>query len=344
MPSVRASFTEWSIYDARYSVSEVPGELLTHLHYCFLQAHPSQSDHSTLAQHCGYNLREYDSAVPVGTVECHDPHAFERNMRELALFRKTHPNVRTVAVVGGWILSWNLSSVLREESSRSVFVDSFVALVKRYAFDDIEICWEHPSAKGVPYGTHHPEDGTALALTLRELRRALPESAQTVISVSAYRPYLQGYVPALSSADVVCVMGYDFAGDWSEPGHHSPWNGSPRSVVRSIADVAAFQIPNGQICVGAPMYGRGWGAQTEAPFRVLASEKGERKYDPEAAAVMLQTEHTLWSYVDVEGMQSRCTDIVKEGLEGIRLWELSQDTRPFPTLVAVASVLSDGKT
>jgi chitinase len=56
----------------------------------------------------------------------------------LADAKKTYPNLKVIASIGGWSLSW-IFSKMEDPTMRANFVSSCIAFCKTYGYDGIDI-------------------------------------------------------------------------------------------------------------------------------------------------------------------------------------------------------------
>ncbi len=185
---------------ARYPVSSIPAERLTHLFYAF----------STIE----------DGRCTVGAEA-------PKNFAALAELKKAHPHLRTLISIGGWGAG-GFSDAALTEASRKRLVDSCMALFfDRHAgsFDGVDIDWEFPVSGGPKELAHRPQDRANLTRLAQAFRVALDahgrKERQPMLLTAAlaagrlqtdgpYDPAASYDLPALAKVfDFINLMSYD---------------------------------------------------------------------------------------------------------------------------------------
>jgi chitinase len=105
---VVAYYTEWSIYDRNYLVSNLPADKLTHVNYAFATVTPDGQ------------VGIYDSWAatdkPFGNDTWDTP--LRGNYHALQVLKQAHPHLQTIISIGGWTLSGRFSDVALTAQSR----------------------------------------------------------------------------------------------------------------------------------------------------------------------------------------------------------------------------------
>ncbi len=206
------------------------------------------------------------------------PEADGARIAQLQSLRARNPRLRILLSIGGGEWSSGFSDMALSEQSRRTFTKSAVELLKRYAFDGLDVDWEYPGIPG-PSTVYRPEDTRNFTLLLQELRAALDEqsrldgrsgSERYQLSIAAniteaYRSHVELSV-VQQYLDFVNVMGYDNVGPWTErSGHHAnlhpvdPSTVEPSLSVLSVAEgVEGYLkagVPPAKIVLGLAFYG-----------------------------------------------------------------------------------------
>lgn len=286
-----------------------------------------------------------------------------KDIEALNSLKKTNPELKVLASVGGWSWSKGFSDAALSPESRSKFAASCARFVIDYQLDGIDLDWEYPNQTGAG-NTFRPEDVHNFTLMLKAVREALDQQATgnsgthylLTIATGADQDYvkntelgeLQQYV------DFINIMTYDFYnGLHKTTGHHSNLNHSatPELDKNSIADAVDLHlkagVPAHKINLGIPFYGRIWegvkSAERNGLFQetetvgsgidfVIFAEKIDkdgftRYWDDAAKAPYLWNpeKKTFISYEDEESIRLKMEYLKQKGLGGVMFWEYSAD-------------------
>lgn len=260
-----AYFIEWGVYSRDYVPADIPANQLNTIYYAFIS--PDDLDNDGLFECVFYDsqaaLDEPISRLVPGTDE---PASENLGMiNQLAVLKRTHPNLRVMMSVGGAGDSDNFPRIASNEGQRKHFAKSCIDLMGASHFDGIDIDWEFPEAAD-------RDDFTDLLQTFRdELDRfGADTGAQYPLSIAA--PIYEDYLDAIDIPNIAPIvswanlMAYDFYGGWeSSTGHGAPlcptaqdphgpnYNGS--AGVRLWIDGG---MPPSKINLGLPYYGTGF--------------------------------------------------------------------------------------
>src|SRR5688572_8864069 len=133
---------------ARYPVSNIPADTITHLFYAFARIEDGRC-----------------------VIEKDAPARFA----ELAALKKQHPELRTIISIGGWEAG-GFSDAALTDDSRKRFVSSCVAMffdTHRGSFDGVDIDWEFPVYGGPKEIAARPQDRENMTRLAQEFRRQL---------------------------------------------------------------------------------------------------------------------------------------------------------------------------
>jgi len=271
-------YGEWSIYNRTFNVSQIRGNLATHVMYAFLLANPSQADYNLMAANTQFVPVPYSASTPEGTVVLYDAYADTQyngtgNFGALQQLKLTYPGLKVILSIGGWTLSWNFSKVFADATMRQTFVTSAVAMVMQYGFDGIDIDWEFPGKQGIGWNYVDPvNDGPNLTLMLQQLRAEMNTQSpnkylELSCAIGCDPAVIPQYKNAVQYLDHASLMTYDYMGDFSEGGHMSPLYPNPLDAVNtpvgfstdeSVKNALLAGFPANKITIGTPFYGRGW--------------------------------------------------------------------------------------
>ncbi len=212
-------------------------------------------------------------------------------------------------------------------------------------FDGFDIDWEYPQGA----------DAENFRALLEEFRRQMG-AARPGLRLSIAVPHSPHMMTGVDMAaisrlvDEVGVMNYDYTGPWSKiTGFIAPLFADPAdphhpsSVKRNIADYKAAGAPAEKLLMGMPFYGYSWtGVESgnNGLFQAGRSVHGDQPYryirtlmasspiyrDPRSRAPWLYDGQNFWTYEDAVSVHYKVSYAADEGLGGVMIWELSQDT------------------
>lgn len=371
-------FTEWSVYQRGYHVSNIPADKLTHLIYAFARIVDGE---------CALfdSYAATDKAYPG---DRWDAGALRGSFRRLELLKKKHPHLKTLIAVGGWTQSGPFSDVALTRESREKFAKSCARFVTKYGFDGVDIDWEYPVGGGLDTNKYRKEDRRNYTLLLAELRKQLDAQGKT-----DRKPYLLTIAAPAAPAtyanleldrihaqlDWLNLMTYDFHGGWSPLTHFNaplyPAKDDPgkdetvRDRFNADSAVKGYLkagVPADKVVLGVPFYGRGWAGVPDAnrglyqkPGRGLPKGTWEagvfdykdlvknyvgkyqrhRHADAKVPWLFDPRAGVMISYDDPESLRAKAAYAAAKNLGGVMVWELSADDAEASLLTAVAEGL-----
>jgi len=237
-----------------------------------------------------------------------------------------HQNgVKVLISLGGGSFSPSIwEDIAATDENRTNFALDALNLVYQYDLDGIDIDWEFPDNTS----------GDNFALLMQDTYTLLEGYGKLVTAELSAVEYYGQYIPSASFSNAAWfnIMAYDFTGDWP---------GSPVGDPSSYADAtAAVQYWLGRglspenLVFGVPFYGIDFGnGATEVTYSDIVAT-----YHP--APNVIQIKQIYFNSYDV--MQEKATYAVNNGLGGVMIWELSQDTNEISVslLTAIASVIT----
>ncbi len=359
-----AYFTEWSIYQRKYSVSDIPADKLTHINYAF-------------AKIANGECALFDSYAAIDKFypgDKWDAGFLRGNFHQLQQLRKKHPHLRTLISVGGWTLSSPFSDAALTDASRQKLARSCVVFMKKYGFDGIDIDWEYPVGGGEASNKTRPIDKQNFTHLLAELRKHLDDQGKadktkyllTIAAPAGPSVYQNLELEKIAQhLDWINLMTYDFHGGWSEATNFNaplyPAKSDPTkdesirkhfNVDSAVTAYLKAGIPADKLVMGVPFYGRGWaGVKNEnaglyqKPSKTLPKgtweagvfdykdiaanylDKYKRHWHDEAKVPWLFDEKSgiMISYDDPESLRIRASYVNDRKLGGVMFWELSAD-------------------
>ncbi len=278
-------FTSWSISSRGYRVSNIPGEMLTHINYAFGVISPQENK-------CVLGDPVADVQKFYGANESLDKKpdlkdAMHGAFGQFIKLKQVYPHLKILISIGGWTGSGRFSDVALTEETRQQFVDSCINLYfRKYpgVFDGVDIDWEYPVSGGMKPG--RPEDRHNFTLLLAEFRRQLDEQGQadgkgyllTIAAPAGPEVYANLELDQIHKIlNWINLMTYDFHGAWDattnflSPLYKSSTDPTINPVIRDQFNMAATVqaylsagIPPEKLVVGVPFYGRGWKGVADA--------------------------------------------------------------------------------
>ncbi len=322
------------------AAENIDSEKLTHILYAFVNCKDSMAVLSNLAT---------DST----------------NFRRLNALKLKNPDLKILISIGGRGWSDFFSDAVLTPSSRRLFAQTSVAIIRQYKLDGVDIDWEYPGMPGEEGNIYRPEDKQNYTLMFKAIR----EELNTLEKETGKRYALTTAVGSSKSyithtemhqvqqyLDYIFLMTYDYAGSNNTIGHHtnlfsSRISNSPSSAHQSVKDFVVAGVPVGKLVLGAAFYGKGWEAGSIANNGLnqpqvkaikgggysvikdsLLNQRGYHQYwDRKAKAPYLFNIETksFITYDNEKSIKQKCKYIKKNKLAGIFFWEYFADPKEY---------------
>ena len=335
---------------ARYPVSNIPADTVTHLFYAFARIED------------GRCVVDADAPARFG---------------ELAALKKQHPKLRSIISIGGWEAGGFSDAALTDES-RKRFVSSCLAMffdTHRGSFDGVDLDWEFPVYGGPKEIAARPEDRENATLLAKEFRRQLDAKAKQrgqaylltaalpagrMQSAGPYDPAKSYDLKALGEVlDFVNLMSYDMGTAFSSvstfnaPLREVPQDPLPPELRRAnnVEGAVDFYLQHGvpadKLVLGVPFYGRGFRVKRAAnnglykpytePYaagdwrdiqsKLLKDPRWVQHWHDVAQTPYLfnADENIFVSYEDAKSIALRSQLAKERGLRGVFMWEITGD-------------------
>nr|MBR4280119.1 hypothetical protein [Clostridia bacterium] len=276
-------------------------------------------------------------------------------LKKVQAFLKRNPHVDGVVSIGGWGAEGFSDACLTAEGRR-VLADSLLRLMDDCGFVGIDVDWEYPGVPGTGI-VSRPEVDVENWYAFLELLREGLDQRETLhgreyhlsVALGAGDQQLNVLDPARLAPllDQAVVMAYDMAGFDRITGHHSglyPGEDRALSGARAVKYLVDGGLPAEKILLGVPAYGRVWrqvsgggdglgqrantsGNKTISFDELLRLEKEgyTRYFDEKAQVPWWFNGSTFVSGDDDRSIASKGKWVVDNGLQGIAVWQYTQD-------------------
>ncbi len=333
----------------QYFVSDIPGDLLSHVIYAF-------ADVTAMGECVSVNAK--DDGI---------------NFPQLVTLKATYPQLGVLISVGGASHSTNFSAVAADDGLRTQFAQSSVQFMTDNGFDGIDIDWEFPEAAD-------SSNFTALLQALRTQLDAqgVAEGREYLLTIAA--PAGAKNIANLQLAQIhplldwINLETYDFTtANSTATNFNAPlftYKGD-RSVDAAVQSYLAGGVPAAKIVLGVRFVGTGWTGVGSTNNGLYQPDAGPalgtwdkpgvptgsfgyqdiednylggytRSWDKEAQAPWLYNADAgiMISYEDPESLTAKANYAVSNGLGGVMIWELGSDDTAGTLANAVAAALS----
>nr|WP_099563954.1 glycoside hydrolase family 18 protein [Gaetbulibacter sp. 4G1] len=275
--------------------------------------------------------------------------------------KKKNPNLKVLYSIGGWVWSDQFSHIAAYPESRLKFAKGCVKLMKKHAFDGVDLDWEYPGQRAEDNAIR-PSDKENFTKLLAEIRKQLDAAAKTdnthyllTIATGANQAYIDNtdLGKAHQYLDFINIMCYDYYHGWYyQTGHHANLYPSDKERFTGNSGQAAIErhikagVPANKLIMGIPFYGRIWekvsignGGLYENAMSTgmiipywdivdkIKSGVFKREYDVSAKASYLwnATDSIFISYETPKDIELKAKYIKQNGLGGAMFWEYSLD-------------------
>jgi len=235
-----------------------------------------------LCTHLNYGFAKIGNGHKLTMYEWNDDKMYPRMMA----MRKQNPSMKVLLAVGGWNHEngngqGKFSVMVNSDSNRKTFIDSSIALLRKWGFDGLDLDWEYPAFR--PSGEKYPGDKQKFTQLCKELIEAFDKDAaklqkprllltaavgagKNTIDAAYERNELGKYL------DILNLMTYDMHGVWDGmTGHHAAMASDGGStdfrkeftVPYAVDYWIAGGFPANKIALGLATYGRAFSLANE---------------------------------------------------------------------------------
>jgi GH18 family chitinase len=242
-----------------------------------------------------------------------------RNADKLqALVKKAHAeDVKVFISIGGWSIGdgggddSRFHRLAQNAEERTYFVVKTMELVRRFDLDGVDVDWEYPDIEN-----RSAEDNVLLMRQLGDSLHAIGK--EITAAVVHYGNQGEGTKDEIFEiVDWLNLMAYD--DDKGQPVPHSPYSLAEKSIDYWVKQRG---LPAHKAVLGLPFYGK--------PRRENLSHYKDLIA---AGADPMKDEYDSVYYNGVATIQRKTELAKKEGLAGVMIWEISQDTNDERSLL-----------
>lgn len=261
-------YSSWSLYERKHFPQDIPFKYVTNV---FLAFSNINTDTGEIISGDEYADFEYEFK-PLELSSQVKPRGIYEKFGELKM---AFPHIKVSMSIGGWSNRDNFAKGLDSKSKINKFLDSAIALVRKYRLDGIDLDWEFPENK--KQGELYVNIVRLLRDRLRRLEFEMGISKDAflvTIACPAFEDKLQYFnLPEMDKyLSFWNLMTYDFAGEWSERvGYHCNLFKAGQSDLCADDAVHYFldrKIDSTKITLGMANYGRSF-TKTDGLGRVF---------------------------------------------------------------------------
>lgn len=242
-----------------------------------------------------------------------------RNADKLAdLVEAAHRNnVKVFISIGGWSIGdgggddSRFHRLAADAQERNYFVANTMELVRRYDLDGVDVDWEYPDVEN-----RSAEDNVLLMRQLGDSLHAI--NKELTAAVVHYGNQGEGTKDEIFGiVDWLNLMAYD--DDKGQPVPHSPYSLAEKSINYWVKERG---LPPHKAVLGLPFYGKPRKENLSHYKDILA-----------AGADPMSDEFDSVYYNGIATIKKKTELAKKEGLAGVMIWEISQDTNDERSLL-----------
>ncbi|KAM7196715.1 putative glycosyl hydrolases family 18 protein [Naviculisporaceae sp. PSN 640] len=299
-----------------------------------------------------------------------DPKLFS----DFTAIKSRNSGLKTVIAIGGWThndpgpYQMVFSDMVSTAANRRLFIGNLFSFMRKYGFDGADFDWEYP---GAPDRGGRPDDGKNFRQFLKELdeaNRQQPYKYVISFTIPTSYWYLRHFdLDLWDYVDFVNVMSYDLHGVWDSSNPIGP-NIYAHSNLTEIQDAVNLlwrnKVPANKVNLGLGFYGRSFtltNPQCNKPgcgFRggadpgpcsansgtltyreiqdIIERHKLTPVHDKVAAVKYITWNQNQWvSYDDADTFKQKIEWANNEGLAGLLIWAIDQDTANLEALSGV---------
>lgn len=296
---------------------------------------------------------------------------------DFTAIKKNNIGLKTIVALGGWTFNDNntatqpvFSNMVSTAANRKLFIGNLFGFMRKHSFDGVDFDWEYPGA-GDRGGK--PDDGKNFVQFLKELdqvNKQQPVKYSVSFTIPTSYWYLRHFdLKAVHYVDFVNVMSYDLHGVWDSNnpiGSHIYGHSNITEIDQALKLLWRNNVPANKLNLGLGFYGRSFtlsnpscttpgcgfkaggqkGPCTDASgvlsYREIKSVIKQHKlkpyHDKVAGVKWITWNNDQWvSYDDVETFKQKIKFANDQGLAGLLIWAIDQDTDDLEALSGVVA-------
>jgi chitinase len=287
-------------------------------------------------------------------------------VKQIYRLKKKNRHLKVLLSIGGWTWSANFPTAASTAATRKRFANSAVEIMKDWGFDGIDVDWEYPA------GDVEANDMLLLLKAVREELDLYGDKSAPGhhFELSIAAPAGPEHYGVLRLADIgalvdhVNLMGYDYAGSFSDASAHAANlyandgipGSTPFSTDAAVKAYLAAGVPAHKIVLGMPLYGRSFQSTVGLGERfngVGQGRWGEGVWDykelPRSASAKMYCDNKaqgcysydsntreLISFDTPEVVKKKVAYLKTSGLGGSMFWEASGDRSGACSLIGTS--------
>ncbi|HEX8040837.1 MAG TPA: glycosyl hydrolase family 18 protein [Chryseosolibacter sp.] len=236
----------------------------------------------------------------------------------IGLVKKAHENnVKVFISIGGWSIGdgggedSRFHRLAQDQEERNFFVTKTMQVVRRFDLDGVDMDWEYPDIEN-----RSAEDNVLLMRQLADSLHA--NNKELTAAVVHYGNQGEGTKKEVfDMVDWLNLMAYD--DDKGLPVPHSPYSLAEKSIKYWVKERG---LPPAKAVLGLPFYGKPRKEKLSRYNELLA-----------AGADPMADEFDSVYYNGIATIKKKTELAKREGLGGVMIWEISQDTNDDRSLL-----------
>ncbi len=217
--------------------------------------------------------------------------------------------------------NWATNKQLMAEGTRGAFIQKLVDYCNKYGFDGIDVDIEGNNLGNPDYPYFLFDVIEAFHEEGKEVSAALAPNSYTA-KVSMSEAEVFGYL------DFLNIMSYDYAGPWSSEGQHSPFG----RVQEGVNFFTSRGVKKENLVLGVPFYGYDWNNSGRSiSYKNIVNNNADAENKDKVDKIYYNGIPTI----------EKKTQYAIDNLDGIMIWELSQDATGDKSLLDAIYKLSE---